>query len=79
MQTQGYERINILLPKQTARQLRRAVPRGKRSHFVKEAIEKQLAQKGQDIYQQLLKIRQKGPKVGMEEVVQWIREDRQSH
>ncbi|MBI2327562.1 hypothetical protein HYU92_04565 [Candidatus Curtissbacteria bacterium] len=80
MQTQTYERINILIPKETAKKLRRAIPRGQRSKVVTEAIEERLSQLShKDMYKELLRIRKKGPKVSLEEVVQWIREDRQSH
>ena len=76
MQTQNYERINIIIPRATAAKLRKTIPRGQRSNFVKEAIEKQLTEEGKDMYEELLRIRKKGPRVSMEEVVRWVREDR---
>ena len=80
MQTQAYERINILIPKQTANRLRRAIPRGQRSKIISAAIDEKIHQLNlKNSYQQLLQIRKKGPKVSLDEVVQWIREDRQSH
>lgn len=79
MQVQSYERINILIPHETARKLRKAAPRGKRSQFVKEAIEARLAESKKDMYEELLRIRKSGPRVSMKEVVEWIREDRASH
>ena len=81
MQTQSYERINIILPKETAKKLRLTVPRGQRSKVIAEAIDEKIHQLNyrKNSYQELLRIRKKGPKVSLEEVVQWIREDRQSH
>lgn len=79
MQIQNFERINIILPKDTAKQLRRAVPRGQRSKFVKKAIERQLAEGRKDMYDELLRVRKTGPKVRLEDVVAWVRKDRQSH
>ena len=79
MQVHSYERINILLPKETAQELKRAVPRGKRSQFVTRAIQAQIVEEKKDMYKELLKIRKNGPEVSMEEVVEWIREDRASH
>lgn len=80
MQTSTYERINILIPKETAKKLRQSVPRGKRSKVITEAINEKLTSlKHKDMYQELLKVRKSGPKVSMEEVVQWVREDRASH
>lgn len=79
MQTQSFERINILLPRDTAKQLRSAVPRGQRSQFVKKAIERQLSEKKKDMYGELLRVRKTGPKVSLEGIVRWVRQDRQSH
>ncbi|MBI3443300.1 hypothetical protein HY008_01385 [Candidatus Woesebacteria bacterium] len=80
MQTQTYERINILIPKQTASRLRRAIPRGQRSKLISEAIDERLSQLSRrDMYKELLRIRKGMPKVSLDEVVQWVREDRASH
>lgn len=80
MQTQQYERINILLPKTTANRLRTVIPRGQRSKLVSEAIEEKLQKLSRkDMYQELLKVRKSMPKVSLEEVVKWVREDRESH
>ena len=80
MQTQSYERINILVPKDTAKRLRQAVPRGKRSKLITEAIDEKLQKLNRkDMYKELLKVRQSMPKVSTEEIVRWIREDRESH
>ena len=80
MQTQAYERINILVPKQTASRLRRAIPRGQRSKLISEAIDEKIHQINlKNSYHQLLQIRKRGPKVSFDKVTKWIREDRQSH
>lgn len=82
MQTPQYERINILIPKLIAKKLRRTVKRGQRSKLIAEAIEERLNKTNlskKDWYRKLLEIRKTGPGVSMEEVVQWVREDRQSH
>lgn len=80
MQTQSYERINIIIPKQTASKLRRAIPRGQRSKIIAEAIDEKLYKMDpKNSYQELLRIRKGMPKVRMEEIVKWVREDRTSH
>lgn len=80
MQTQAYERINIIIPKQTAKKLRQSIPRGQRSKVITEAIDDKLAKLNRkDMYQELLRIRKGMPKVSLDEVVEWIREDRASH
>lgn len=80
MQNQSYERVNILLPKQTAKRLRRVIPRGQRSKMISQAIDEKLSQiNRKDAYQELLGLRKGMPKVSMEEVVKWVRKDRRSH
>lgn len=80
MQVQPYERINVIIPKQTAKRLRQIIPRGQRSRLVAEAIAEKLDNLSRkDAYGELLRIRKNMPKVSLEEVVGWIREDRASH
>lgn len=82
MQTTSYERINILVPKEIAKKLRKTVPHGQRSKLVSEAIEEKLNKVNlskKDWYKKLLEVRKSGPKVSWEEVVEWVRKDRQSH
>lgn len=79
MQTQPYERINILIPKDVARALKQKAPRGKRSQYITQALKAKLMEDRQNAYQELLEIRKHGPKVSMEEVVRWVREDRDNH
>ncbi len=79
MQVQSYERINVLIPKEIALKLRKAIPRGKRSQYITQALKTKFMEDRKNSYQELLEIRKKGPKVSMEEVVEWIREDRESH
>ena len=80
MQTQAYERINILIPKRIAKRLRHAIPRGQRSKVITEAIDEKLYKMDpKNSYQELLRIRKGMPKVSMEEIVKWVREDRASH
>lgn len=40
-----YERINVLFPKEVARELRKTIPEGERSQFVVEATRKELRRK----------------------------------
>ncbi len=79
MQAQSYERINILIPKDVAQKLKQNAPRGKRSQYITQALQTRFMEDLKNSYQELLEIRKKGPKVSMEEVVEWIREDRESH
>lgn len=82
MQIQQYERINVLLPKKLAQRFKRTINKGKRSKLIAEAIEEKLNKTNlskMDWYKKLLEVRKSGPKVSWEEVVEWVRQDRQSH
>lgn len=80
MQAQTYERINVLIPIKTAEELRKVIPRGQRSRIITEAIDEKLSKLSRkDMYKELLRIRKGMPQVSMEEVVEWVREDRVSH
>lgn len=76
MQTQNYERVNITVPTSTIGRLRKTISPGKRSSFIVRAIEKELAEKERNIYEELLKARAKGRKASLSQIAKWVQEDR---
>ena len=74
------KKMNFLLEEDVVQELQTLIPRGKKSKVVNEALKKELLRlKRQKNTERLLKLRQRGTKVKMSEIVESLKADRESH
>lgn len=74
------KKMNFLLEENVANELQTLIPRGKKSKLVNEAVKKELLHlKRQKNTEKLLKLRQQGAKVKLNDIVKTLRADRESH
>lgn len=73
-------KMNFIIEESVSRDLQILVPRGARSKLVNEALKKELARiRREALTSKLLKLRQRGPKLGTAEIVRALQDDRKSH
>jgi len=77
MSRSALKKVNFLLDENLDKEMKALIPPGERSRVVNEALRKELLRiKRQKATEQLIRLRDKGPKISTRKIVETLRKER---